>query len=281
VFSARVPLLLAAVSAWGPAARQAAAAARGPTPLAASRAMGVARQNHGDVLDLVRAAHVVCFDVDSTLLTVEGIDELADVAGVHDQVQNLTSAAMDGAMTFHASLGKRLDIIKPNRDLLQKTLRLRPPCEHLSPNVRELVALLHSRDVAVYLISGGFKEMIEPVARQLGIQADRVYANSLRWDHHGEFLSFDPQSFTAVEGGKRRAIQHIRQLHAPGGCGAGSLVVVHIGDGATDAEARDDGSGAGGADLFIGFGGSKERANVREAADWYIRDFQEIVDVLT
>jgi hypothetical protein len=91
VFSARVPLLLAAVSAWGPAARQAAAAARGPTPLAASRAMGVARQNHGDVLDLVRAAHVVCFDVDSTLLTVEGIDELADVAGVHDQVQNLTS----------------------------------------------------------------------------------------------------------------------------------------------------------------------------------------------
>ena len=64
---------------------------------------------------------------------------------------------MDGAMTFHASLGKRLGIIKPNRDLLQKTLRLRPPCEHLSPNVRELVALLHSRDVAVYLISGGFK----------------------------------------------------------------------------------------------------------------------------
>lgn len=75
--------------------------------------------------------------------------------------------------------------------------------------------------------------------------------------------SFDPQAWTAAEGGKRRAIEHIRQLHSEGagstsvlsqddGSGvadARKLTIVHIGDGATDAEARDDGSGAGGADM--------------------------------
>ena len=69
----------------------------------------------------------------------------------------MLAAAMDGAMTFHTALRKRLDIIKPSRELLTKTLTLRPPSQHLSPNVRQLVALLHSRQVAVYLVSGGFK----------------------------------------------------------------------------------------------------------------------------
>ena len=69
----------------------------------------------------------------------------------------MLAAAMDGAMTFHTALRKRLDIIKPSRSFLTKTLTLRPPSQHLSPNVRQLVALLHSRKVAVYLVSGGFK----------------------------------------------------------------------------------------------------------------------------
>jgi len=118
----------------------------------------------------------------------------------------MLAAAMDGAMTFHTALRKRLDIIKPSRSLLTKTLTLRPPSQHLSPNVRQLVALLHSRKVAVYLVSGvslpllamsessvtmcpHTQEMIEPVARELGIKMDNVYGNSLRWDENGEYLS--------------------------------------------------------------------------------------------
>ena len=64
----------------------------------------------------------------------------------------MLAAAMDGAMTFHTALRKRLDIIKPSRSLLTRTLTLRPPSQHLSPNVSQLVALLHSRQVAVYLV---------------------------------------------------------------------------------------------------------------------------------
>ena len=154
-----------------------------------------------DVARRIRSADVVCFDVDSTVLTVEGIDELASLAGVKDDVQKLTSSAMDGAMTFHASLTKRLEIIRPSRALIAQVLASSPPSSLLSPRVGALIDVLHERNVAVYLVSGGFKEMIDPLATALGIPTDRVYANTLRFNAHGEFASFDPQAWTATSGG--------------------------------------------------------------------------------
>ena len=93
------------------------------------------------------------------------------------------------------------------------------------------------------------QEMILPVAKHLGINEDRVYANSLRFHSDGAFASFDPQAWTAADGGNKRVVQHIRQLHAAGGKDALALTLVMIGDGATDLEARDDGSNSGAADL--------------------------------
>jgi phosphoserine phosphatase len=60
-------------------------------------------------------------------------------------------------MEFHTCLRKRLDIIKPSRKLISDLLAARPPINDLSPNVRELIDLLHSRNTSVYLVSGGFK----------------------------------------------------------------------------------------------------------------------------
>ena len=197
-------------------------------------------------------------------------------------------------MTFQTSLRQRLDIIKPSSALISKVLTLRPPTQYLSPNVQQLISLLHSRQKTVYLISGGFKgalslppslspslsvahskgakqqscwgglcvcvcvarwsgdgvntrqEMITPVAEHLEIPLDYVYANSLRWDQHGQYASFDPQAYTSTEGGKKRAIEHIRSV-----TGGGETVIVMIGDGATDLEARDAKDGKGGADLLV------------------------------
>jgi phosphoserine phosphatase len=244
------------------------------------KAAGCARP---DVAKNLRAARVVCFDVDSTLLTVEGIDELADLAGVKDQVQALTTAAMEGGLSFNRALEQRLRLINPSRDLLSRVLTERPCTKHLAANARQLIGLLHQRDVSVYLISGGFKEMIAPVADDLSIRQDNVYANSLRFDEAGRYQSFDPQAWTATAGGKKRAVEHIRQLHmAPGSKDGSELNIVMIGDGATDLEARreEGGGGGGGADVFVCYGGVTERPAVRDAADMFITDFQQLVDLL-
>jgi len=94
--TARVPLLLAAVSVFGqgPVAAtgernqwRSFSAARHPPGI---DGVGVKNQN-SDLVNQVCRAQVVCFDVDSTVTKMEGIDELAKVAGVHNVVQNLTS----------------------------------------------------------------------------------------------------------------------------------------------------------------------------------------------
>ena len=83
-----LPTFLAAVGVFGgfPVARSTSTGAQ----------MGVVNKLGVDVSRKFRSAQVVCFDVDSTVLTVEGIDELADVCGVKDEVQNLTSGMRAG-----------------------------------------------------------------------------------------------------------------------------------------------------------------------------------------
>jgi phosphoserine phosphatase len=59
----------------------------------------------------------------------------------------------------------------------------------------------------VYLISGGFRQMIDPIATTLGIPLERVYANNILFDTHGEYESFDAQEPTSRDGGKAAVIQ--------------------------------------------------------------------------
>lgn len=63
----------------------------------------------------LRAAKVFCFDVDSTVITSEGIDELAATCGVKEEVEKLTAQAMGGGLPFHESLRARLDIMRPTK----------------------------------------------------------------------------------------------------------------------------------------------------------------------
>eukprot|EP01083_Nonionella_stella_P318389 1163488_1 len=65
--------------------------------------------------EIWRTADCVCFDVDSTLLTEESIDMLAEHCGVKEQVAAVTTKAMNGEMTFQDSLKARLGVIKPSK----------------------------------------------------------------------------------------------------------------------------------------------------------------------
>ncbi|XP_028157409.1 phosphoserine phosphatase isoform X1 [Ostrinia furnacalis] len=138
------------------------------------------------VQELFRTADCVCFDVDSTVIRDEGIDELANFCGKGDEVKRLTAEAMGGSMTFQEALKKRLDIIRPSVSQIREYLEKFPI--HLTPGVKQLVKELHDRGVAVYLVSGGFRSLIEPVADILGIPRSNVYANRLKFFFNGESL---------------------------------------------------------------------------------------------
>lgn len=152
----------AAAGAWaGPATAAAAPAASPPPAVAAALAR----------------ADAVAFDVDSTVITVEGIDELAAHLGKKAEVAAMTAAAMGGSVKFEDALAARLTLLAPTAASLAGFLASH--AFHLTPGVEAVMAELARRGVDVYLVSGGFTQMIYPVADRLRIPRDRVFANTI------------------------------------------------------------------------------------------------------
>uniref|UniRef100_A0A0E0MMQ5 O-phosphoserine phosphohydrolase n=1 Tax=Oryza punctata TaxID=4537 RepID=A0A0E0MMQ5_ORYPU len=212
-------------------------------------------------------ADAVCFDVDSTVCLDEGIDELADFCGEGQAVAEWTAKAMTGSVPFEEALAARLSLFKPSLGQVEDCMEKRPP--RVSPGIAELVKMLKAKNVDVYLVSGGFRQMIKPVAVQLGIPPENIFANQLLFGTSGEYVGFDPSEPTSRSGGKAVAVQHIRQKF-------GYRTLVMVGDGATDLEARQP----NGADLFICYAGVQMREAVASKADWLIFDFDELMGYL-
>ncbi|XP_057672455.1 phosphoserine phosphatase [Diorhabda carinulata] len=219
-----------------------------------------------DIKDIVRNADAFCFDVDSTVIQEEGIDELAKFCNKGDEVSKLTSKAMGGGMTFEESLKIRLGIIKPSVSQIKEFLNVKPP--NLTPGIRTLVHLLQGKGIPVFLISGGFKCIIAPIASQLGIPTHNIYANRLKFYFSGEYAGFDETEPTSKSGGKAVVIDNLKTTY-------NFKNVVLVGDGATDLEASPP------ADAFIGYGGNVIRPNVKAKAKWFVTDFNEIIDVIS
>lgn len=220
------------------------------------------------VIEKLEKADAVCFDVDSTVCTTEGIDELAKWYGVDNEIRNITSSAMNGSMSFRDALHTRLNIIRPNRNDVDRFLAENPVS--LTPNVDILVNLFQKRNIPVYLVSGGFRSMIEPVAELLNIPSTHIYANRLLYDaNDGSYLGFDTSEPTSNSNGKARVVSYLKQKH-------NYTNVVMIGDGVTDLEARQPDA----ADIFIGFGQIVQRNIVFENADWFIYDFDDLIHLL-
>lgn len=220
-----------------------------------------------EVLELWKNANAVCFDVDSTVCLDEGIDELAEFCGAGKAVAEWTSRAMSGSVPFEEALAARLSLFNPSFSQVQDFLEKRPP--RLSPGIEELVKKLRANNTTVYLISGGFRQMINPVASILGIPTENIFANQLLFESSGAFRGFDTKEPTSRSGGKATAVQEIRKAQ-------GYKELVMIGDGATDLEARKP----GGADMFICYAGVQLREAVAAKADWVVFNFRDLINSL-
>eukprot|EP00184_Porphyridium_aerugineum_P001568 CAMPEP_0184707014 /NCGR_PEP_ID=MMETSP0313-20130426/37054_1 /TAXON_ID=2792 /ORGANISM="Porphyridium aerugineum, Strain SAG 1380-2" /LENGTH=639 /DNA_ID=CAMNT_0027168585 /DNA_START=92 /DNA_END=2011 /DNA_ORIENTATION=- len=241
----------------------------------------VKRHASSRVLKLIRGAQAFCFDVDCTLTVDDGLDSLANFLGCHDEVARITNEAMNGKMDLSEALQRRLDVMNPTVEKLVAYAKSNPAALRLVPGIRELIHELKARNIEVFLISGGFRELILPIADALQVPRTNIFANRFVYmadDEPGEdgfvrirVRGFDPKEPTSQEGGKPEAIRRIRKLNP-------YKTVVMVGDGITDLEAVQE---TGGADLFIGYGGVIEREIVAKNADWFINSYDELRGALT
>jgi phosphoserine phosphatase len=131
--------------------------------------------------DLLVADHepvvprVFVSDMDSTMISAECIDELADFAGIKHQIAAITERAMQGELDFESALKERVLLLRDlGEDAITECLstRISP-----MPGAKTLVATLKAKGCRTVLVTGGFHQFADPVAEQLGF--DRVVANRL------------------------------------------------------------------------------------------------------
>ena len=121
-----------------------------------------------------RNRRLVVFDMDSTLVQAEAIDEMAAAAGVSEIVASTTAAAMAGEIDFEESLVQRLSALKGLNEAVLAEVAERIP---LMDGAERLIDILKHLGFKIALISGGFTYFAEHLQQKLGI--DYVYANEL------------------------------------------------------------------------------------------------------
>ncbi len=206
--------------------------------------------------------HDVFFDCDSTLSAIEGIDELARMKGMADEVAAMTDAAMNGQIPLQAVYGKRLTLIQPTRADLQRVARMYQ--DAVVPHAREVIGKLHARGAHVFIISGGLFDAVAPFGEWLGVPRERIHAVELIYQANGIYKDY-VHGLLTTQNGKAELIGKLRQ--------AGRRATL-IGDGSSDLAA------AGAVDTFIGFGGVVAREGVRARSPIFISD-NSLLPVLT
>lgn len=195
----------------------------------------------------------VFFDVDSTLVTIEGIDVLANG---NPEIVRLTEAAMNGEIPLDEVYGRRLDVIRPSRaDVDALGARY---VASVTDGAEETIATLQRAGADVHLVTAGIAQAIAPLAEKLNIAPRAVHAVALQFEDDGSYRDFDRRSFLTRNGGKELVVHSIL-ARAKGGS-------AFIGDGVSDLETKPVVS------LFIGFGGVHTRARVKENAEVYVSE---------
>jgi phosphoserine phosphatase len=200
------------------------------------------------------AFDVICFDCDSTLSRIEGIDELAVRAGCVAAVEPLTAAAMDGTLTIEQVYARRLDLIKPDKSAID-WVGERYVAE-IVPGAADVIAALLALGKSVHVVSGGLLQPVLHLALVLGVARENVHAVAVDFAPDGSYRGFDTASPLTRASGKAEIASRLAAQ------ASGRLALV--GDGVTDVAARKGGA------YVVGFGGVVARASVVDGADIFI-----------
>lgn len=211
---------------------------------------------------------LIFFDCDSTLSTIEGIDELARLKGKEWRVGVLTEKAMNGDLDLSEVYGKRLQAIRPTRGQL-KAIEERY-WETIVPDAQAVLNALRFLGKQVFIISGGLAEPVRGFGKRLGIPVENIRAVELEYDElSGDWWRYyEPQT--------RYRQQYLDYEEGPLTVSSGKPFMINelakgrhgrrlmVGDGVSDLATRSV------VDLFVGFGGVVARDRVRNESEAFI-----------
>ena len=170
-----------------------------------------------------RMRRLICFDMDSTLIQTECIDELADRAGVGKQVRAITESAMRGEIDFKESFTRRVALLKGLDASVMQEIADKLP---ITEGVERLMSVLKTCGYKIAILSGGFTFFGEYLQKRFGI--DYVYANELEIGEDGKLTG---KFVGEIVDGRRKAdlLKLIAQMEK-----VNMAQTIAVGDGAND-----------------------------------------------
>ena len=217
---------------------------------------------------MVHKDWTLILDFDSTIIKGESLDLLAEIVFENrlesnlkfQEIKKLTDEGMEGRISFQESLNRRLKILELDQFHLNKAIT--SVTKLISPSFKENIDWLKRYRDNILIFSGGFKNMIKPVAIKLGLKEENIYANELIFKN-GKFNGVNEKNLLSRSGGK---LNQVKQL------GLNKNLIV-VGDGITDWEIKKLGDQV----TFFAYTENVSRKNVVDKADFEANNFDEVV----
>lgn len=211
----------------------------------------------------------IIFDFDSTMVQLETLDELAKIVlddspeaeKLTAEIANITARGMNGEIAFADSLAQRLAIVMPTKNDIA-TVRS-DLIEAISPSFMSYHDQIRASADNIWIVSGGFKQLIIPVADIFGVEASHIFANDFLWGDSERAIGYDRENPLAQNDGKITAVRRLN-LSPEATC--------IVGDGMTDYAIKV----AGLAETFIAYVETCRREAVVDKADVVAENFDDV-----
>mgnify|MGYP001414274909 CR=1 FL=1 len=210
---------------------------------------------------------LLIIDFDSTFIRDETLDEIAKLVSDSSQknkIYDLTNQAMEGKIDFRQALKKRVELLKIHKKDINTIITVLE--KRVSSSFIKNKNRLRSISDRIYIVSGGFKEIIAPIVKEFGINNANIFANEFTYDNKGFITGVDDSSLLSYSDGKIRALKEIDIT-------SGAYVV---GDGSTDLEMRQ----VKDVSAFICFIENINRLSVSNQADYIASSLDEVFQII-
>ncbi len=222
------------------------------------------------------------FDFDSTVLSVESLDEIiklsidemtvsaGEKSAMMHEVEQITDCGMNGEIDLGESIRRRIAVAKVHERHIDTFCRRMASEELLTVGMRQLIRRLRGDGHEVFIISGGLSSVLRAAADIFSLPVFSVFGNEYRTDADGFVIGVDAENPLTTMDGKAAIIRSLKKS------GKAAGLTTLVGDGMSDVRPYEQGA----VDRFIGFGVHKVRPAVERRTREYVRSIAELSDLL-
>ena len=208
----------------------------------------------------------IILDFDSTFIKIESLDELI-ITFIRDRdslikIQNLTKMGMNGEISFQKSLTERIKFLNTNKNDLDIVIDVLN--QNITDSFQKNKKFIQQNNEKIFIVSGGFFELIYPIVSKFGIKKKNIFANKFIYDKNDKIVGVDKNNPLSKNNGK---VKIIKSLNLDGN-------VIVIGDGYTDYEIKKYGY----ANKFYLFIENIKRKKILDKGDFLLKSLDDFIN---